>query len=90
VRAHTHTRTHTHTHTHTHTSSVSFVLQAVNIDKVDTVFEEINETNDQMREINNAMANSIGDPIDEDDLEREYAELQVRVLWGCGFVLADI
>lgn len=50
-------------------------LKANNIDDVDTVLDEIAEQNDQMTQIQDALAQSTMHDVDEDDL---MAELDVR------------
>jgi hypothetical protein len=53
------------------------VMAEMKITDVDKVFDDINEQNDQMRQISEAMGQPIGvgAELDEDDLE---AELRVR------------
>ncbi|KAL6079608.1 ESCRT-III subunit protein snf7 [Balamuthia mandrillaris] len=52
----------------------------ISIDKVDDTMDEIKEQMDIAAEINDAISQPLGDPIDEDELERELAELQAEDL----------
>lgn len=51
-------------------------LKAVNIDKLDKVLDEINEANDQMRQINETLGQPMGMDVDEDELLGELEELE--------------
>ncbi|RZC87695.1 hypothetical protein C5167_028150 [Papaver somniferum] len=50
--------------------------KATNIDDVDKTMDEINEQTQNMKEIQNALANPIGYDFDEDELEAELEELE--------------
>jgi hypothetical protein len=52
----------------------------MNIENVDKVMEDINESNYEMSQINDALAKPMGgaDAIDDDELENELNELEVR------------
>lgn len=65
-----------HLYTRTH---ACLHLQRMNIDNVDKVMEDINETSEQMNQINDVMANPIGGArdLDEDELNEELNMLEV-------------
>merc|ERR1712154_47300 len=46
------------------------------IDKADELMEDINEAMDQVNEMNEAMAQPLGQVMDDDELEAELAELE--------------
>ncbi|KAL6188420.1 hypothetical protein ACLB2K_039813 [Fragaria x ananassa] len=54
--------------------------KATKIDDVDKVMDEINEQTDNMKHIQEALANPIGYDFDEDELEAELEELEAAEL----------
>mmetsp|Transcript_7080 Transcript_7080/g.19991 ORF Transcript_7080/g.19991 Transcript_7080/m.19991 type:complete len:234 (+) Transcript_7080:323-1024(+) len=57
-------------------------LKEMKIEKVDQIFDDINEQNDQMREIQEALGQSLGPAadMDEDDLLAELEEMEAEQL----------
>lgn len=71
-------RTLTDTRPHTIATPLS-TLQKTNIDDLEKVMDEISETNDQMRSINDAFATPSAD-LDDDELMNELNELEATEL----------
>ncbi|KAI3939511.1 hypothetical protein MKW92_034062 [Papaver armeniacum] len=57
-------------------AAMKAMQKATNIDDVDKTMDEINEQTQNMKEIQNALANPIGYDFDEDELEAELEELE--------------
>lgn len=63
-------------------AAMKAMQKATNIDDVDKTMDEINEQTQNMKEIQNALANPIGYDFDEDELEAELEELEELELEG--------
>ena len=50
------------------------------IDKVEDMIDDVKDTMDRAKELSDALSQSIGDPLDEDELEDELAALEEETL----------
>ena len=60
----------------TSANAMKATVKETDLDKADELMEDMNEQMDMIQEMNEAMANPIGQPFDEDELEAELNELE--------------